>query len=195
MKKIILISILIAFTGLTSIIINKGGKEMTANGAEISQNQKVLVAYFSRTGEQYSVGTITEGNTAIIAKMIAEKTNGDLFEIKVAKDEYPMGYIALTQYAKKEKDENARPEIIGKVENFDDYDVVFIGYPNWWADMPMPVYTFMESYDFSNKKVYHFCTHEGSGGVKPEGFAIYGHIAQKERKEADKKVSQWLKTL
>ena len=158
------------------------------------KNKKVLTVYFSRTGEQYSVGNIQEGNTAIIAKMIAQKTGGDLFEIKPLNDNYPDRYTPLTEYAKKEKQANARPEIIGKVENFNDYDVVFVGYPNWWGSMPMPVYTFLESYNFENKKVYHFCTHEGSGGVE-SGFAIYGHIAQNNRMEADKKVSDWLKKL
>ena len=174
-----------------------------------NKNRKVLVAYFSRTGEQYSVGNISEGNTAIIAKMIAAKTGGDLFEIKVAKDNYPKGYSALTDYAKEEKQKKARPEIVGKVAKFADYDTVFIGYPNWWSDMPMPVYTFLESYDFTNKNVVPFCTHEGSGiggtennvknaakGSKPlKGFAIYGHTAQNERAEAEKKVSQWLKEI
>ena len=174
-----------------------------------NKNRKVLVAYFSRTGEQYSVGNITEGNTAIIAKMIAAKTGGDLFEIKVAKDNYPKGYSALTDYAKEEKQKKARPEIVGKVAKFADYDTVFIGYPNWWSDMPMPVYTFLESYDFTNKNIVPFCTHEGSGiggtennvknaakGSKAlKGFAIYGHTAQNERAEAEKKVLQWLKEI
>ena len=157
-------------------------------------DKKILVAYFSRTGEQYSVGNILEGNTSIIAKMIARKTGGDLFEIKVAQDIYPKEYIALTEYAKKEKQQNARPKIAGGVDDFDKYDTIFIGYPNWWGDMPMPVYTFLESYDFSNKEVYHFCTHETSGGVKP-GFTIYGHVAQNYRADADKQVSQWLNGL
>ena len=174
-----------------------------------NKNRKVLVAYFSRTGEQYSVGSISEGNTAIIAKMIAAKTGGDLFEIKVAKDNYPKGYSALTEYAKAEKQKNVRPEIAGKVAKFADYDTVFIGYPNWWGDMPMPVYTFLESYDFADKNVVPFCTHEGSGiggtesrvknaakGSKAlKGFAIHGHTAQNERAEAEKKVSQWLKEI
>ena len=189
-NKIILIVVLIIFLGGFYILKNNGGNKIMAN-----TNKKVLVAYFSRTGEQYFVGSITEGNTAIIAKMIAEKTNGDLFEIKVKNDNYPKSYSALVEYAQKEKKENARPEIVGVVENFDDYDTIFIGYPNWWADMPMPVYTFLESYDFKEKQVYHFCTHEGSGGVKRDGFAIYGHIAQNDRSQADKKVSEWLKGL
>ena len=156
---------------------------------------KSLIVYFSRTGEQYSVGSITEGNTAIAAKMIADKTNGDLFEIKVAQDDYPKNYMALTEYAKKEKQQSARPEIVGKVENFADYDTIFIGYPNWWGDMPMPVYTFLDNYDLTNKKVYHFCTHEGSGSVKRNSFAIYGHTAQNNRTEADKQITEWLKGL
>ena len=156
---------------------------------------KSLIVYFSRTGEQYSVGNITEGNTAIIAQMIADKTGGDLFEIKVAQDNYPKGYMALTEYAKEEKQQNARPEIVGSIDNFNDYDTIFIGYPNWWAEMPMPVYTFLDSYDLTNKKVYHFCTHEGSGGVKREGLSIYGHTAQNNRAEAEKQVAEWLKGL
>ena len=171
---------------------------------------KTLIAYFSRTGEQYSVGNITKGNTAIVAEIIAEKTSGkvigedgqesyphgkksDLFEIKVVNDNYPNEYTPLIQFAKKEKQENARPEIMGEVNNIEDYDTVFIGYPNWWAEMPMPVYTFLEKYDLSDKKVYKFCTHEGSGGVHTDDFALYGHIAQNDRPQAEKKLSEWLK--
>ena len=171
-------------------------------------NHKSLVVYFSRTGEQYSVGNIKEGNTAIIAKMIAEKTGADLFEIKLANDTYPTSYTALTKAAQQEKSANARPAIIGKVENFAEYDTVFIGTPNWWADLPMAVYTFMEQYDWSGKKVAPFVTHEGSGlssipkyiknTTKADvlnGLAIYGHEAQNERESAKLKVDAWLKKL
>ena len=171
-------------------------------------NKKVLVVYFSRTGEQYSVGNIKEGNTAIIAKMIAAKTGGDLFEIKLKNDTYPTQYTPLTQVAQQEKRANARPEISGKVENFADYDTVFIGCPNWWSDLPMAVYTFMEQYDWTGKKVAPFVTHEGSGlssipnSVKKttkadvqSGLAIYGHEAQNDRENAQLKVDGWLKKL
>ena len=195
-KAVLTILFVMILGSVFTFKINCGGKNMTeANSAKANSNHRVLVAYFSRTGEQYGVGVISEGNTAILAKMIADKTGGDLFEIKVKKDEYPNTYNALVDYAKKEKQAKARPEIMGKVENMDNYDTVFIGYPNWWADMPMPVYTFLESYDFSNKNVYHFCTHEGSGGVKKDGFSLYGHIAQNERQEADKKLTEWLNKL
>ena len=156
---------------------------------------KSLVVYFSRTGEQYSVGEITKGNTEIVAEIIAKLIDADIFEIKVVNDNYPDKYTPLIEFAKREKQANARPEIVGKVSNFDNYDTIFIGYPNWWAEMPMPVYTFLESYDLSNKNVHHFCTHEGSGGVKHDGFAIYGHIAQNNREETERKVSEWLKGL
>ncbi len=156
---------------------------------------KVLVAYFSKTGEQYGVGTITKGNTAIAAEIIAEKTGGDLFEIKVVNDNYPDTYNPLVQYAKVEKQKNARPEIVGEVSNIGEYDTIFLGYPNWWADMPMPVYTFLDKYDLSGKTVHNFCTHEGSGGVHREDFTMYGHIAQNDREQAKEKISEWLKSL
>lgn len=203
MKNIVLIilALLIVTTGIVYASqkknINKENKIM---------DKKVLVAYFSRTGEQYSVGNITEGNTAIVAKIIAEKTNGDLFEIKVAQDNYPKDYTALTEYAQKEKTENARPKIVGKVDKFVDYDTIFIGYPIWWGDKPMPVYTFLESYDFNGKTIVPFATHEGSGfcgtdgmtktGAKVlKGIGIYGHVAQNDRAKADKQVTEWLKGL
>ena len=167
---------------------------------------KNLVAFFSKTGEQYGVGEISKGNTAIVAEIIAEQTGADLFEIKVVNDDYPNKYNALIQRAKQEKMANIRPELTGKVENFDEYENIFVGYPNWWSDMPMPVYTFLDSYDFNGKTIIPFCTHEGSGycgeqgmaktGAKViKGLAIYGHTAQNNRAEAEKQVSQWLKGL
>ena len=196
---IVTISILI-FSCVLLFKAEIGGKTM----AEVNKNHKVLVAYFSRTGEQYGVGNITEGNTAIVAKIIAAKTNGDLFEIKVAKDNYPKGYMELTEHAKKELQANARPEIVGKVENFNQYDTIFIGFPVWWGDKPMPVYTFIDSYDFNGKNIVPFCTHEGSGfcgtqgmdktGAKVlKGLAMYGHVAQNDKPQAEKQVGEWLK--
>ena len=204
MKNILLI-ILVLFISAAGIVFAIQNKQ-TSNKGDANMGKKVLVAYFSRTCEQYSVGNITEGNTAIIAKMIADKTNGDLFEIKVKNDNYPNGYDALVEYAKKEKQAQARPEIIGKADNFEAYDTIFISYPNWWADLPMPVYTFLESYDFKGKNIAPFCTHEGSGFTGTQGlsktganilkgFALYGHTAQNDRTQADKQVSQWLESI
>ena len=100
-----------------------------------SDGTKVLVAYFSRTGENYGVGMIEKGNTEIIAEMIALKTGGDLFRIEPV-NAYPAGYDECTKVAREEKDSNARPKLAAEVENINDYDVVYIGYPIWWSDMP-----------------------------------------------------------
>ena len=118
---------------------------------------RILVAYFSRAGENYSVGVIEKGNTAIVAETIAEQTGGDLFEI-VPVNPYPVGYEEMKAVSTQEKDSGARPEIANTVDNWDDYDVVFLGYPIWYADMPMIVYNFLESYDFTGKTVIPFNT-------------------------------------
>ena len=169
---------------------------------------KVLVVYFSRTGEQYSVGNITKGNTEIVAEMIADKTGGRLFEVKLKNDTYPAGYTPLTEVAKEEKKANARPEIIGDVDDFDDYDTIFVGGPVWWSDLPMAVYTFIDKHNWSNKTVVPFATHEGSGissiprnlkqatnATMLDGLALYGHEAQNEQDSARAKVTAWLEKL
>lgn len=171
-------------------------------------NKKILVVYFSKTGEQYSVGNITEGNTAVIAKMIAEQTKADLFEVKLKNDTYPTAYKALTEVALSEKKAKARPEIADDVKNFTDYNVVFLGTPNWWGDLPMALYTFIEAQDWQGKIVVPFVTHEGSGlstipsKIKTatqaemlEGLAIYGHVAQNDRAQAKQNVTNWLNKL
>lgn len=180
-----------------------GGATTETNGSNI------LVAYFSRTGEQYGVGVIEKGNTAIVADMIAEETGADTFEILPADDYYPTTYKELTEVAQQEKNENARPAIKDEIIDFSDYDTVFIGYPNWWGDMPMIVYTFLESYDFDGKTVIPFCTHAGSGlsgtegtmksklsGATVEtGLAVTGATAQNDQDSARTAVESWLSKL
>ncbi len=97
-------------------------------------DSKTLVLYFSRTGEQYTVGVIEKGNTAIVAEMIAEKTGADSFEILPADDHYPMTYKELTDVAKREQNENARPAYAGTLPDLTQYDTIFIGAPVWWGD-------------------------------------------------------------
>ena len=170
---------------------------------------KTLVVYFSRTGEQYGVGEIEKGNTAIVAEMIAEQTGASTFEIKPKNDNYPTTYDALTDVAKEEQNENARPEIKDAVENFDNYDTVFLGYPIWWGDLPMICYTFLESYDFSGKTVIPFCTHAGSGNAGTQSkiesaisgatvkevLAILGEDTQKKPDSVKETVTDWLNDL
>ena len=168
-------------------------------------DQRVLVVYFSRADENTGgVGYIEKGNTKILAEMIAERTHGDLFEIKTVKP-YPKEYRPATEAAKQEKEENARPEIVGELPDLSKYDVVFLGYPIWWSDMPMPVYTFLDRENFAGKIILPFCTHEGSGlsdtqrsiadvtkADVRESFALQGHIAQKSPEEARTALYEWM---
>ena len=103
-------------------------------GEEGASEGGVLVVYFSRTGEQYQVGVIDKGNTAIVAEMVAEKTGADLFEVVPADDHYPMTYDELTDVAKQEQNEGARPAYTGEVPDLSQYDTIFIGAPVWWGD-------------------------------------------------------------
>jgi len=126
---------------------------------------KSLIAYFSRKGENYVNGGITNlpvGNTEVAADMIRKLTGGDVFRIRTV-EEYPADYNTTTDVAKQELRENARPKLSGRVDNMSDYSLIFLGYPNWWGTMPMAVFTFLENHDFSGKTIIPFCTHEGSG--------------------------------
>lgn len=128
-------------------------------------NTKSLIAYFSREGNNYVSGSVVNlpiGNTEVITKMIQEKTGSDMFHIESV-NTYPSDYTETTNVAQEELRKNVRPELTAHVENMDSYDVIFLGYPNWWGTMPMPVFTFLEEYDFSEKTIIPFCTHEGSG--------------------------------
>jgi flavodoxin len=128
-------------------------------------NSKSLIAYFSRKGNNYVGGSIVNlpiGNTEVIAKKIQKLTGSDTFEIKTIKS-YPEDYTETTNVAKEELSNNFRPELTEIVDDMDSYDVIYIGYPNWYGTMPMAVFTFLESYDFSGKTIIPYCTHEGSG--------------------------------
>lgn len=131
---------------------------------------KSLIAYYSRPGNNYVNGNIANlsvGNTEVAAKMIREQTGADLFRIDTVK-EYPIDYTETTDVAREELRQNARPELSGRVDNPAGYDIVYLGYPNWWGTMPMAVFTFLEGYDFSGKTILPFCTHEGSGMGRSE---------------------------
>ena len=170
-------------------------------------NKKCLIAYYSRKGQNYASGRIVDlkvGNTEVVANMIQKITGGDMFHIESV-TAYPKDYTETTEVAKNELRAKARPKLTGHVEKMEEYDVIFLGYPNWWGTMPMPVFTFLESYDFSGKTIVPFCTHEGSGMGHSEkdiakacpkaallkGIAIHGTNAG----SAGSDVSKWIKGL
>lgn len=139
-------------------------------------SSNILIAYFSRVGitdlsgdvdavSSASINTQDDGyigNATILANMITEKTGGDLFQI-ITEENYPTGYRDTTDQASDEKADNARPALSSHVENMNQYDYVFLVYPNWWGTIPMPLFTFLEEYDFSGKTIAPLATHEGSG--------------------------------
>ena len=169
---------------------------------------KSIVIYFSHTGENYSVGNITVGNTAKVAKEIAAQTGAPTWEIKEADEYSKTSYNDCVSRAKKEKQQNARPAFVGEAPDLSQYDTIFLGYPNWWADAPMVVYTFLDKAKIDGKTILPFCTHEGSGlgstarslakaypkaKVELKGLALYGHVAQKEPDAVKSAVAKWLK--
>ena len=170
-----------------------------------SDGKNILVAFFSRADENYHVGTIDVGNTQIVAEYIADEVGADSFHIETVTP-YPADYDDCCDVAKQEQADKARPEISGSVDNMEQYDIVFLGYPIWWGDMPMAVYTFMDSYDLSDKVVIPFNTHEGSGesgtwsaiaSYLPsaqvlDGMAIEGKTAQEFSDETKQAVRGWL---
>lgn len=117
----------------------------------------ILIAYFSKTG-----------NTETIANMIAEQTGGELFKVETVTP-YPEDYDETVDIAREEQDNDARPELSTHVEDMSQYDVIYLGYPNWWGTMPQAMFTFLEEYDFSGKTIIPFCTHGGSALGRSEG--------------------------
>ena len=125
---------------------------------------KSIVVYFSHPGEIYNVGTVSEGNIRLLANALAQAIGADTFEI-IPKVPYPTEYQACVEKATDEGAASARPAYIGDINNWADYDTVYFGYPIWWGDMPMIIYTFLENHDFTGKTVVPFNTHEGSGNA------------------------------
>ena len=169
--------------------------------------KRILIAYYSRKGENYVNGQIKnleEGNTSIIAKFIQKYTDGDMFEIETIK-EYSKDYHECTKEAKEELNKGIKPALKNHITNIDDYDVIFIGYPNWWSTYPMAVLTFLEEAKLYHKTVIPFCTHEGSGMGRSvtdlknvcqncdvlEGKSIKGSIA----KNSEITIKEWLEQI
>ena len=168
------------------------------------RKSKILIVFFSHTGENYAVGNIEVGNTKMVADYIRDVTDGDEFEV-VRETPYPKTYKEVVEVAKKERYGKEYPPFKGKVNNIDVYDVVFLGGPVWIYSYPQVMFTFMKQYDLSNKTLIPFLTHEGSGMgyavrdikeiypnaniLSPEVF--YGHEVRTDMS----KVKAWLESL
>ncbi|QNH53496.1 flavodoxin [Selenomonas timonae] len=171
--------------------------------------KRVLVAFFSRTGENFEVGYIEKGNTHIIAEQIAEIAHADrIFEIQTV-NPYPADYQEMTKVAKEEQATEARPTLATRVEDMELYDVIYLGYPIWYQNLPMPVYTFLESYDFTGKTIIPFCTGMGNamsgmeadiplfakGAQLRQGFGTQGKFVHNSPDQAKLEVANWLASL
>ena len=160
-----------------------------------------LVVFFSRRGENYAVGDISEGNAEHIANIIKELIGADIYEIRTKK-KYSVDYMTCVKEAKEELEKQERPKLLDLPKNIDGYSDIFLCYPNWWGTFPRAVAAFLEKYDFKDKTIWPLCTHEGSGMGKSEaelgkiaaganvknGLAIKGTDAR----TSDDKIRKWL---
>lgn len=164
-----------------------------------------LIAFYSRADQNYVSGQLKMldvGNTEIAANMIKELTGAVIFKIEQA-EPYAANYNECIEQARMDQQHNARPQLKSYLDSLDGYDVIYLGFPNYWNTMPMAVFTFLEHLDFSGKLIKPFCTHEGSGMGKSEkdikelcpkakleqGLAIHGANVARARKE----IENWCK--
>ena len=189
---------------------NNVATENTVPNNNTNNNKKILIAFFSRADENYNVGTVSVGNTEIMARYIKEYLGdrADGFKIDPVVS-YPANYKECTEVATREKNSNARPEFKNaEALDLSKYDTILLGYPIWWGDVPMIINTFLEKYDFSGKTIIPFNTHEGSGdsgtyayiknkmsssNVNTNGLAIRGATAREESSRST--VENWLRGL
>lgn len=194
---------------------SSGGRQSGGDSVEIDPDAKVLIAYFTVADnsevDAVSSASVSEvdgekkGRVQAVADMIQEKTGGDLFSIKTSV-KYPQDGGELIDYAEKEQEDNARPELTDSIDNLDEYDTIFIGYPNWWADLPMVMYSFFDEYDFSGKTIIPFNVHNGSGfsdtistiqELEPDAQVVTNGFTVREDDvpDAENDVNDWLEEL
>jgi len=208
----LIITINCALIAAAPVASVKPTNQPTANTAGTPATPRTLIVFFSRVGssksfqgiDAVSSASLPQGNTIVVANMIHDIAGGDLFQI-VTVDPYPAKYRDTTDVALEEQRRNARPKLATHVNDISKYDVIFIGYPNWWSTLPMPVFSFLEEYNLAGKTIIPFCTHEGSGlgaserdiaRLSPKaklltGLAIRGSSANDSKKE----VQEWLSKL
>lgn len=189
--------------------------ESTTAATGGKKDGKILVAYFSRVGNvenEDSVDAIAsasvlvedgehKGNTQKIAEMIQEEVGGDLYLIKT-RNPYPSDYSQVEDIGQQEGRENARPELVNPIEDISQYDTIYLGFPNWWYDAPMAIYSFLEQYDLSGKTIVPFNTSGGSGfsnsideikKLEPEANVLEGlSVYQEDVADAQNQVREWI---
>lgn len=185
---------------------------------EEAKSKNILIAYFTY-GENAELpgdvdasatasiqifnGEVT-GNTGVMAHMIAEASGGELFSIKTA-EPYPDNYEDTLDAGQAEKNDGIRPELSTHIENLEQYDTIFIGFPNWWYGLPMVIYSFFDEYDFGGKTIIPFCTSGGSAfsdgieeikDMEKEAVVLDGlHIGASSVTDAESKVDEWVSEL
>ncbi len=191
------------------------GNQSGAQEDSVNKDGKILIAYFaeaenSEVDAVSSPSVVTINGTAVgrmraLADMIQAKTGGELFSIQTSVD-YPADIGELIDYASDEQENSVRPELTSRIENLDEYDTIFIGYPNWWYDMPMVLYSFFDEYDFSGKTIIPFNSHNGSRfsdtiqtiqELEPDADVITDGFTVSERDVADAEddIDEWLNGL
>lgn len=156
----------------TNIVDTSNNEQENSKANTAIAANKILVVYFgvqetddvdTQAGaSRLATGEGIVGNTQYVATTIRDELNADIFVIETTQN-YPKTHDPLLDLAYQEKSENARPKLKNQIDNFDDYDTIFVGYPNWNADLPMSLYSFFEDYDFTGKTIIPFVTHGGSG--------------------------------
>lgn len=195
--------IMVAIFGIFTYLNNNQNESQDTNET-VSNESKTDDINIENMGNTLILYFSMSGNTETVANYIHAEIGGDIVKLETVQT-YPEDYDELVDYAREEQRDNTRPELETTIENIEQYDTIFLGYPNWWGDMPMPIYSFLDQYDLSNKTIAPFITHGGSGlsgtpanianeepdAVVTEGLAINGDDVD----DCQDEVNEWLNEL
>lgn len=221
MKKYLVLLLAVVLVGVLAACGNAADKGQSQQAQTVStlapQGKRILIAYFTwadntvvqntaaiNADAASSASLLAPGNTQQMAALIQDKVGGDMFSIKV-KEPYPENYEACLERAADEMAAGARPELVNRLANFHDYDIIFLGYPNWSYNCPMAVLTFLESYDFKGKTIVPFVSH-GTGGLAASVRALERTVPEakiltplgiyrNDMPQAPAKITAWLEQL
>ena len=198
----------------SSSVSEQGEQTVEKNPSEPTEQGKILIAYFSwaENAVQDNIDAMTSpsvsapGNVAQLASWVSSETGGDLFSIQVT-DPYPADWDGCLNRANKEKADDVHPALSKTLDNIEEYDTVFLGYPNWWYSCPMAIHSFLDEHDLTGKQIYLFCSH-GTGGLAnsvkditaalPNSATVSDnvfHVYQNDTSSAQNDVLNWLKEL